>query len=104
MPGVPAPCFIACDNMMSQRTPVNNACHRAKMTFVEITDRLMANNVGLRVIAEALNVSYSTVRATRLPAASSSYRDPPKGWERALAKLTRERIAELVKLAEELEG
>ena len=74
------------------------------MTFVEFTDRLMANNVGLQEVAEALNVSYSTVRATRLPEASSSRRAPPKGWERALAKLARQRGGELVKLAEELEG
>ena len=74
------------------------------MSFVEITDRLMANSVGLREIADALGVSYSTVRATRLPAGSSSHRNPPAGWEKAMAQLARERGGELVKLAEELEG
>ena len=74
------------------------------MSFVEITDRLMANSVGLKEIADALGVSYSTVTATRLPEASSSHRNPPPGWEQAIAKLARERGGELVKLAEELEG
>ena len=74
------------------------------MSFVEITDQLMANSVGLREIADALGVSYSTVRATRLPAESSSHRNPPAGWEKAIAKLARERGGELVKLAEELES
>lgn len=74
------------------------------MSFVETTDRLMANSVGLREIADALGVSYSTVRATRLPAESSSHRNPPVGWEKAMAKLARERGGELLKVAEELEG
>jgi len=29
---------------------------------------------------------------------------PPAGWEKAIAKLARERAEELLKLAEELEG
>ena len=73
------------------------------MSFVEITDRLMASNVGLQEIAEALNVSYSTVRATRLSPSSPSHRNPPDGWERAVAKLVRKKGGELAKLAEELE-
>ena len=74
------------------------------MSFVEVTDRLMASNVGLQEVAEALNVSYSTVRATRLHVASSSHRHPPAGWEQALAKLARKKGGDLLKLAEELEG
>ena len=74
------------------------------MSFVETTDRLMASSVGLREIADALGVSYSTVRATRLPVGSSSHRKPPVGWEKAMAKLARKRGGELVKLAAELEG
>ncbi len=33
----------------------------------------------------------------------AGYRQPPAGWEKAIAKLARERVGELVKLAEELE-
>ena len=43
----------------------------------------------------------STARA-RLDSSTDSYRRPPEGWESAVAKLARERAAELVKLAEEL--
>ncbi len=40
----------------------------------------------------------------RLNPGTDSYRTPPAGWEKAIAKLARERAGELVKLAEELEG
>ena len=33
-----------------------------------------------------------------------SYRSPPPGWEKAVAKLARKKGGELVKLAEELEA
>lgn len=74
------------------------------MSFVEVTDTFLANSVGLKEVAAALRVSYSTVRATRLPSDSPSHRKPPQGWERALARLARERAGSLSKLAEELEG
>jgi hypothetical protein len=35
---------------------------------------------------------------------SANYRRPPDGWEKAIAKLARERAGELLGLAEELEG
>jgi len=35
--------------------------------------------------------------------AATNYRRPPDGWESAIAKLARERAAELTKLAEALE-
>lgn len=73
------------------------------MGFVEVTNRLMASKVGLQEIAEALGVSYSTARATRLPLGSPSYRNPPKGWEKALASLARQRSGDLAVLAVELE-
>ena len=64
----------------------------------------VANSVGLKEVAEARGVSYSTVRATRLPPDSPSHRNPPDGWERALARLARERAGNLSTLAEELES
>lgn len=73
------------------------------MSFTEVTDAFMASRVGLREIAKALGVSYSTVRATRLPTSSPSHRNPPEGWESALAKLARERAGDLSRLAAELE-
>ena len=60
--------------------------------------------VDYRDIAAAGGGIRSTVRATRLPVGSSSHRNPPAGWEKAIAKLARERGGELVRLAEELEG
>jgi len=35
---------------------------------------------------------------------SPEHRPPPENWEKAIAKLARERAGELLKLAEELEG
>ena len=48
--------------------------------------------------------SVQTVRQARLDPSSTGYRRPPEGWEPVIAKLSRERAADLVKLAEELEG
>jgi len=43
-------------------------------------------------------------RGARLDPEGSSFRRPPDGWEKAIAKLARERAGELAKLAEELES
>lgn len=55
-------------------------------------------------IADALGVSWHTVKQASLPTDSSGHRNPPEGWEARLAKLARERAGELDDLATELEG
>ncbi|MCH7563467.1 MAG: hypothetical protein IH968_06560 [Gemmatimonadetes bacterium] len=73
------------------------------MDFKRATDRLMPA-VTLSDLSAELGMSDATVRQARLDPDSRSYRNPPAGWQRAVAKLARKRGGELVKLAEELEG
>ena len=73
------------------------------MDFTEATDRLTACPTHAE-IADAAGVSLPKVRQARMRQTSEGYRRPPDGWESAIAKLARERAAELVRLAEELEG
>ena len=54
-------------------------------------------------IARQAACSVQTVRQARMDSEAAGYRPPPGGWEKAIAKLSRERAGELVKLAEELE-
>ncbi len=58
----------------------------------------------MRDVAKTAGVSYASARQARLAESSPNYLTPPTGWEKAIAKLARERAGELVKLAEELEG
>ena len=74
-----------------------------QVDFGEATDRLMLCH-GLKDVADAAGANYQTVRQARLAADHPNSRPPPTRWRSAIAKLARERAAELVKLAEELEG
>ena len=74
------------------------------MIFTEATDGLTACPTHQDIADTAGWTSVQTVRQARLDPSSSSYRTPPAGWEPAIARLARERAAELVKLAEELEA
>ncbi len=71
------------------------------MDFKEATD-LLGRVVTQEEIAAAAGVSHAAVRQARLDPSNSSYRRPPEGWEGAIARLARERAAELEQLAEEL--
>ncbi len=73
------------------------------MDFGKATDQLMSCH-SLKDVAEAAGANYQTVRQARLAPGHPNNRPAPQGWEKAIAKLARERAAELVKLAEELEG
>ena len=55
-------------------------------------------------IARAAEIGLQTVRQARMDATATGYRSPPAGWEKAIAKLARERATELLDLAEELES
>ena len=74
------------------------------MDFKRATDRATAACITLADVAAASHVSDNKVRRARMDPNSPEYRSPPSGWEKAIARLARERAAELVKLAEELEG
>lgn len=54
-------------------------------------------------IADAIGVSRSLVNQARLDREMSGHRNPPTGWEEALAKLARERSDAFTRLAEQLE-
>jgi len=54
-------------------------------------------------LAKALGVSPQSIRTARLSRESSNFRQPPAGWQAALARLARKRAGELLKLAEQLE-
>ena len=73
------------------------------MDFRDASDRATGACITLADIAEAAGTAPQTLRRARMDPTSTGYRPPPSGWESVLAKLARERAAELVKLAEELE-
>lgn len=100
--GAPAPCFFA---LRVYNAVIGRHLSTAEYTveFNEATDRLMSCPT-LGDLAEAAGVSHGLMRQARLDPSAGSYRRPPDGWERAVAKLARAKAAELVKLAEELEG
>lgn len=54
-------------------------------------------------LAHALGLSAHSVRQARLQEGAPGYRRPPDGWQRAFARLARERIRELESIAEVLE-
>lgn len=73
------------------------------MDFKTATDRV-GGCITHADIAEAAGVSIQTVRQARMDPNSTSYRNPPLGWETVLARLLRERAHELTTLADILEG
>lgn len=74
------------------------------MDFKEATDRVTRTCITLADVGESTGVSHQTVRRARLDPSTDSYRRPPDDWEKALAKLARERAGELLELAEGLEA
>jgi hypothetical protein len=73
------------------------------MDFIEATDRLTRCHTH-DDIADAVGGSLQSIRQARMHPSASGYRSPPPAWEEAIARLARERAAELVKLAKELGG
>jgi hypothetical protein len=72
------------------------------MDFKTATDRL-TTCVGHAEIADAAGVSVQSVRQARLDPNNPNYRPAPSGWQRALARIAKQRSKELKALAEELE-
>lgn len=55
-------------------------------------------------LADEFGLQPQTIRQMRLAPDAASYRSPPEGWRKVLARLARERGAELQELAKTLEG
>ena len=73
------------------------------MDFREGSSRL-TECVTLADIATETGMSHQSIMQARLDPSKDGHRSPPTNWRTAIMKLARERAAELVKLAEELEG
>jgi hypothetical protein len=71
------------------------------MDFKKATDELMAG-MSRAEIADVLNCSEATVRQARLDKDANAHRNPPPGWEAALARLARKRAELLQRLADKL--
>lgn len=72
------------------------------MDFKQATD-ILTRRITADEIAEAADVSISSIARARLDPASPAYRSPPENWKPVLARLARERIRKLTDFAEELE-
>lgn len=72
------------------------------MDFKEATDRL-TERVTLADIAEACGSHPNSIDRARLEPGSKSYRNPPQGWQIAIARLAKIRGEELISLAKRLE-
>lgn len=72
------------------------------MDFKSATDRLTACLSHID-IADAAGVSVQAIRQARVDSKSLSYREPPKGWQKVIAHLARQRAKELKALADAVE-
>ena len=72
------------------------------MTIRDAIDELGAR-VTHEEIARALGVSVASVRQYRLAASAQAHRSPAPGWQKALARLARQRGKDLKALADRLE-
>jgi DNA-binding GntR family transcriptional regulator len=73
------------------------------MNFKEATDGLF-DRIDHAELAEALGVSVASIRQARLSKNAKAYREPPPGWENAVAQLATAQIRhyrELVELLKE---
>lgn len=75
---------------------------RRPLTFKEATDCLI-QRLTVADIAEACGSHVNSVERARLDPATRSYREPPPGWVRAVARLARKRGVQLIALADRLE-
>ncbi len=71
------------------------------MNFKAATDAL-TGRLRMRDLAKELDVSPNLLFRARMKK-NGHYRSPPEGWEKAVAKLARQRAKELARLAKGLE-
>lgn len=72
------------------------------MNFVAATDALFART-GPEELAEELGCGANSVRQARMDEGKKGHRTAPPGWEAAVARLARQKAAQLLKLADRLE-
>jgi hypothetical protein len=72
------------------------------MDFKKATDGLF-DRVDHADLAKALGVSIPLIRQARLDRAAAAHRSPPKGWEKAVMRLAKDRAERLSLLAERLQ-
>jgi hypothetical protein len=72
------------------------------LTFKEATD-LLIRRLTVADVAKACGSHVNSVERARLDPSTRSYRAPPTGWVRAVARLARERGIQLTALADRLE-
>lgn len=70
------------------------------MDFKTATDLL---GVSASELAEEFGLSPQTIRQMRLAPGSVSFRNPPDGWQRVVARLAKERGKQLKALVDALE-
>jgi hypothetical protein len=73
------------------------------MDFRTATD-VLSPCVTQEAIAKAANVHADSIRRARYPKDSPHHRSPPRSWPHLLARLARERAAELNEVADQLEA
>jgi hypothetical protein len=73
------------------------------MNFKKATDELLAS-VTLADLAKGMGVSVQAIRQARSAEGTTSYRSPPEGWGRAVARLASQRAAQLTRLAKRLQS
>ena len=64
----------------------------------------MLANISHDELAKALGCSVATLRQARLAEGTKAHRNPPDGWEKAVAKVAESRSAALAKLASRLKS
>ncbi len=69
--------------------------------FVTATDALFART-GPEELAAALGCASNSIRQARMAEEKRGHRSPPPGWEAAVARLARQKAAQLLKLADKL--
>jgi hypothetical protein len=73
------------------------------MNFKEATDALF-ERVTHEALAGELGVSVPSIRQARLDSKAMAYRQPPEGWERAVAALAEARLRHYRELVRKLKG
>lgn len=72
------------------------------MDFYKASSKATGASITLADIADAAGVGPQTLRRARMDPGSPNYRQPPEGWEKALARLADRRAKELQRLAASL--
>ena len=73
------------------------------MNFKEATDALF-ERVTHEDLAGALGVSVPSIRQARLDGKALAFRQPPEGWEKAVATLAESRVRHYQGLVRKLKG